>query len=90
MVKRKSDWRPDYDMELIEKYRKRYPKKVREIEKKILKNNPRTNKDQLYRKVNKFILPPVLERPELDAVWGGEDVLQLSQVDEEIKIDEID
>ena len=90
MVKRKSDWRPDYDMGLIEKYRKMYPKKVREIEKKILKKNPRTNKDQLYRKANKIILPPVLERPELDAVWGGEDVLQLSQVGEEIKIDEID
>lgn len=77
-------------MGLIEKYRKRYPKKVREIEKKILKKNPRTNKDQLYRKVNKFILPPVLERPELDASWGGEDVQQLSQLNDGDKIDEID
>jgi hypothetical protein len=67
---------------MIEEYKRRYPRKVKKMEEAILRAKPKLNKKTLKRLVDREILPPVLERPELDSSWGGKDVLPLSQVDE--------
>ncbi len=79
---RKQNWRPDYDQKLINDFRKKNPKLIEAIELRILKEKPRLNFKTLRRLVNKEILPPVLERSEVDNTWGGKDVIPISQINE--------
>lgn len=90
MGNHKANWRPHYDNNLIERFRKTHPKTILKIEKRIKEKNPRINDEILRRMINRLILPPVLERPESDDIWGGNDVLQLSQIDENEIDDKID
>ena len=78
--RRKNDWRPGYDMMMIEQYRKEHPEMIAQMEAEVLEQNPKMNKKNLKAKINRMILPPVLERAESDSTWDGNDVLPLSQV----------
>jgi len=85
----KSDWRPDYDKELIETYRKEHPELIKQMEKEVLQENKKTTKEHLKIIIDKMILPPVLERSERDDTWNGRNVIPLSQVSENIIINKI-
>lgn len=58
----------DYDEEAINLFREKFPKKVKKMEKQAIKELPylknKCFKKFLDKKVNKLILPPIIERPE--------------------------
>lgn len=69
----KKNVRFDYDELIIKQFRKKFPKKVRELEKEAIEKLPylrnKCYKKFLDKKVDYLILPPILEKPDGHFFW---------------------
>lgn len=78
----KQDYRDKYDLEFIRLFREKYPEEIKFITKEILKKKPKISKTLLQSLIDNWIMPRVINRPEKDKTFGGNNVISLSCVSE--------